>query len=113
MPCIGVKDGKIKVVEEMSGFWEVEQQVHLALFQEIRRDEAGIIGDATGKPGVIQLAKTVRDAMAHNLLGMESSGLIAALWTSEGESMLFDHGGTMTVRKVVTYTYHRQISAAA
>lgn len=110
MPCCGIKDGKIKVIEQISDSWEIEAQVRFCLYQEIRRDEAGITGDpASGAPGVLDLARILREGMARNLLGLERSGVIAALWTSESGSELFDRDGTMTVRKVCTYTYHREI----
>lgn len=82
-PCIGIKDGKVEHSYGAGGSKELTMWVRLAIFVDLKKDEAVIIGDeATGSRGVIGINKDCIAALDGELLaiaGMEDAEIVEDL----------------------------------
>ena len=106
-PCVGLKDGGITRTELPGGMWEVTLTVHLAVYVQLAKDEASIMGDtATGKKGVLDIVDDIHASLDENLLGI--SGMIEAFSSSEAESEMFGDENEGLQRKIVTYQYVKE-----
>lgn len=112
MPFIGLKDGLIAREEGFSATLTEKLTVHVILYQEILKREASIMGDGDPeeegyKPGVLDMAADVHDALNENFLGL--SGIDRAFCSEEGasEMLISPDGNKFIQRKRLTYVYER------
>ena len=94
-------------IEKPDGLWEEELGVRLAVFSQIMKAGASLMGDeATGRRGLLEMVADLHAALDENLLGL--SGVTAAEPDArEPESEFFGNENEFMVRKVVDYTYTR------
>lgn len=106
-PCIGLKDGPISRVELPSGMWELTMTVTLAIYVQLAKDEAGVMGDtATGQKGVLEIAEDIHASLDENLLGI--TGMQSAFSPSETASEIFGDEKEALQRKLITYEYVKE-----
>jgi hypothetical protein len=106
-PCIGIKDGAITRTELPGEMWEVTMHVTLAVYVQLRKDEASIMGDqATANKGVLEIAEDIHESLDENLVGI--SGMQSAFSPSETESEMFGDETDALQRKLITYEYVKE-----
>ncbi len=114
-PCIGIKDGRPESMERAGGVVEWTLPIHCSVFVKLAKDaERAIIGDdATLRPGVLEIAGDICDALSGNLLGLAvDHGLQAAMVTGETASEMFVDPQSNGIQRIqVTITYTRETSA--
>lgn len=103
-PCVGIKDGKPTRVEGAASTWEVTLPVIIAVYVQLAKEEANIIGDAsTNKKGVLEIAEDVMSSLDENLLSI--TGMEAAICLEDNESELFGDEKESMQRKILPFQY--------
>jgi hypothetical protein len=103
MPCIGVKDGKTVFEECVGDVTHAKFVVRLAVFQEILREEASIVGDGLSRKGILEIAADIHGVLRNNRLGLSS--IVRVVRTSEAAGRLFASGNGLAVQRVLDYEY--------
>ena len=106
-PCVGIKDGEIARTELTGGMWEVTLNVTLAVFVQLAKDEAGIMGDtSTGKKGVLDITDDIHASLDENTLSI--TGMSHAFSPSELGSEYFGDEKSAVQRKISRYQYIKE-----
>lgn len=107
-PCIGLKDGPIRRVELAGSMMGYIMSVKIAIFVQLLKPEAAIIGDAaTSKKGVLEITDDVHESLDENLLSI--SGMQSAVAApNEPESDYFGDEKDGISRKILTYEYEKE-----
>lgn len=103
-PCVGLKDGPVARRELAGGWWEVVSRVHLAVYVELAKSEAAVMGDAASdKKGVLQIVEDIHESLDEHLPDID--GMQAAFCPEEAESVPVTTDRADLQRKIVTYQY--------
>lgn len=106
-PAFAIKDGPIACTEKVGGLLERELAVQVAVFAQIYKPEASVMGDAaSGLKGVLELAGDVHGVLDENLLGI--AGMLDAFSPSESASEPVGDESEMFQRKVIEYRYLKE-----
>lgn len=108
-PCVGIKDGKIGREELAGNMLELTLYVSLAVYVQLFKEEAGIVGDtSTNQKGVLELTGVAVAALDANLLSI--TGMQSAFAESESGSGLFSPDGqVMLSRKIINLKYVKEV----
>jgi hypothetical protein len=106
-PAIALKDGPVSRSELAGGMIELSLAVQVAVFAQVYKPEASVMGDAaTGAKGVLELAGDVHGVLDENLLGV--AGMLSAFSAAESASETVGDETEMFQRKIITYVYTKQ-----
>lgn len=106
-PAIAIKDGPIARTEKLGGLWEVSLAVRIAVFAQVLKPEASLMGDtSTSTKGMLDMADDVHTVLDENFLSIV--GMLDAFSPSEGESELVGDESEMFQRKIITYQYLKE-----
>lgn len=104
---IGIKDGKITRKEQAGGMIEITLEVKLAVYVQLAKDEASIMGDtSTSKKGLLEVSDDIHSSLDENMLSI--TGMQEAFSPSETESELFGDDRETLQRKIITYRYVKE-----
>ena len=107
-PAVAIKDGPVARSELAGGMLNLALTVQVAVFAQILKPEASVMGDAAaGLKGVLELAGDVHGVLDENLLGI--AGMLGAFSASESASESVGNESEMFQRKVITYTYTQEV----
>lgn len=108
-PAAGLKDGDL-VSEDGTGGTRTETlEVHVFVYAEARQPGQALLGNTSGKPGVLDLAEAVRARLHGNLLGLEALGIILARVKEIGESISWSEPARVMTSKYLTLVYEREV----
>ena len=104
-PAIGIKDGAVTRKDQTCGVVEKTMQVQVAVFIQLQKPEAAVMGDAsTSSLGVLAAIDAIEAVLTGNLLAI--SGMIDARPVAESASELFvNDAGAGWQTKNITYNY--------
>jgi hypothetical protein len=106
-PAVALKDGAVSRSELAGGMIEIGLAVQIAVFAQVFKPEASVMGDAsTGSKGVLELAGDVHGVLDENLLGI--AGMLSAFSATESASETVGDETGMFQRKIITYVYTKQ-----
>uniref|UniRef100_A0A6M3J761 Uncharacterized protein n=1 Tax=viral metagenome TaxID=1070528 RepID=A0A6M3J761_9ZZZZ len=107
-PNVGIKDGRIVRVELAGGYIRETLYVGLAVYVDLQKDEASVMGDAsTGKKGVLQIAADIHESLDENTLDISGMQKAVAISPEPESELVTDEKGVMQ-RKIIYYMYEQE-----
>jgi len=104
-PCIGIKDGTIRRRELPGNMLEVTLTVTLAVYVQLLKPEASIMGDGN-KPGVLDAAADIHGVLDENLLNI--TDMQKAFSPNEDDSQMASDDKRLLQSKLITYHYVKE-----
>lgn len=108
-PCIGIKDGKDDQSYGAGNSKDHKLHVKLAIFVDLAKKEASIIGDpATNTKGVLEIKNDCIAALEGNKLKIKGMQSVRVVADPESEFFMVK-GGSEMQRKQLGFLYEKQV----
>lgn len=104
MPCVGIKDGPVRIAEGHSNTEEHAYQVALVVWAAVNKPEATIVGDAaSGAKGLLEVAADVVKALRGETLDLP--GFQWARPVEVGETELAADENSAASRQAIVFEF--------